>query len=321
MEVFEVVVELVQQGGVNLRSFILLFCTLIADRVAGFDQETGAFQVRPRTYAQVSTSDISESSQSFEKSIHRAIGRDCRRAHVLRIAGLIRFVSVSCQEISPCRAAEFRIVMRPVHFSSEVPSQQASNDYIGSEVLFAGNARHGDGGGDTISRNFRERSRVLMSHHTRHRPGNGRVFRRKGTASLKKSPVAIALEGTRALRHYFEGIGRQSTVESGLTSEEPCFAQVFVVRQMSQKEGSPGRTDKREGGVIGNLFASIQLTRAAGNLLRQPAVGGNGSARRGCYRQDPAQIPHLPSQSLRPDVLLIRADVPGTIRASPVLAI
>ena len=131
-----------------------------------------------------------------------------------------------------------------------------------AKCCLAGDPGHRHRRSQTIGQNLAERAGVFVRPDTGHRPGDGRVFGGKRIAALEKRSMLIALIGAWPLRNLLEKVSHRSAVDGSFAAEKSGFLQVVVMGQVAEEKRSAAHADHRVHGVIGHLFAALELTCA-----------------------------------------------------------
>src|SRR6516164_5008575 len=109
-----------------------------------------------------------------------------------------------------------------------------------------------------------------MRNNASSSPRGGCVFRRKGSPSVKETPVAVVLIRTLTAQGVFHRFDHQKTVQDGFASQKPCLAPVLVVCGITeQPHGSRSTKQGRQIGLSTNVLTANHAASINPGLIQK----------------------------------------------------
>ena len=132
---------------------------------------------------------------------------------------------------------------------TEIPPERAAQYHVRCEVLMPHDPSSADPARQAVGQYFRQGAGIFVGNHTGNCPTDGRVFRRKRRATLKKMAAPRAGKGPLPSEGIFEDFRIEQCVDAGFSAENSRFALLLVIRIMAQQEHSAA--DAGHGGKTG----------------------------------------------------------------------
>src|SRR5262245_7236630 len=129
----------------------------------------------------------------------------------------------------PLTATQFRILVPSINRVCRQLSDESTKKYIRRKMLPRPDTRIADHTRSSIRQKLGQDAGILMRDYARHRPRNGRMLGRKGSAILKKASGTIALKWPVTSEGILGCFGDDHAVQRSLAREKSGLSRVGIM--------------------------------------------------------------------------------------------
>src|ERR1700730_15772408 len=164
-------------------------------------------------------------------------------------------------------------MVMPIDFLPHEPTDGATDEDVGREMLLSADTRCTHGCGQTIRKKGRERTGIFMSDDTCNGPCRCGMLGGKRNASLPETPAVIVRERSLPTKRILHCVGDGQTVYRRLAGQKPSLALVIVVRKMPPQIKPTPDSNERAHPVIRNILAVFYAVCGIREMLAGLRIG------------------------------------------------